>query len=255
MVPERFKHKSQFVKNNRQSMAEEEIGMRHIHPAIAAEVDRITTLLTDHGFAPPTQEAGPDAVLETYEGVIEHFMESRAKYHNAGMRVVPHPLCIIHDHHRIHGEDSAPVTKLVSRHMLMLRSTFNGSRSELCVPMAKQGEYIRDYYSVGDTAFSKDGIRLLPFSFQNEHPSRHIIFSVKSWCAVLLDPETTDVAYWEFIKDRVLLHLVLRGFWGYVIMLCPVLNSWGSVRGWYEEMVSVGLERIVCIKCDELSSR
>lgn len=187
--------------------------MGHIHPVIRTEVDRITTLLTDHGFAPPTEEAGPDVVVETYEGVVEDFMESRDEYENAGIRIVRHPIQLIRDHHLLHGEDSAPITKLVSRHMLILRSTFEGGRSELCVPMAKQGEYIRDYCRVGNTALKEDGIKLLLFSFKRERPSRHIS-SNKSWCAVLLDPETTDTAYWEFIMDRVLLHLELRGFCG-----------------------------------------
>lgn len=222
--------------------------MKAPHGTILAEVERIKAVLKAYGFKPLIVESGPDVVVETYEGVIPNFLSLREDYRTAGMRVVRPVLMAIHDYSQIYDIDPTPVAKIVSRQPLILRADPAETIRPGKIPLAEDEEYILDRCSVGGYFAAYEGVRLLPLQQRKNVLSQRLRFSRESWCAVLLDPETTDAYYWDFILDGVLLQLVGRGFWGYVVMLCPSLNPWDTARGWQKEVVSVGVERFICIE-------
>lgn len=56
----------------------------------------------------------------------------------------------------------------------------------------------------------------------------------KSWCAVMIDPASTDLDWWGQICAEILLHLyVEKDFWGYVLIQSPKPTGWNTPDGWY----------------------
>ena len=59
------------------------------------------------------------------------------------------------------------------------------------------------------------------------------------WCAVLSDPGDSCDERWERMLDNITFHLFDQGFDGVVLVRCPKMTSYGTVLGWYEEMLHI----------------
>ena len=78
----------------------------------------------------------------------------------------------------------------------------------------------------------------------------------KSWCAVFLDPEDTDLDWWDFIIDQLLLYHWPKSYWGYVLFACPRMTKWGTIRYWHRDILFIeeegGLRRLRGLTSEEL---
>jgi len=61
----------------------------------------------------------------------------------------------------------------------------------------------------------------------------------KAWCVVLLDPGNSCDERWECMLNDITFHLYDQGFNGFVLIRCPKMTSYGTVLGWYKEMLHI----------------
>jgi len=196
--------------------------MKIPHPVIKSEIENIAAILTARGFSLPIVERGFSVKVKTYD--LPNLMD--LYYDNS---LIPPPIYNI-----ILSKNAPRIRKIISDDIQIVSinqdDTINNDSFKLKDP--DLGEMSKPGFSLKTEIVTLIVDKYIQCSLL-EHSFK------LSWCAVLLDPVSTFTDYWWFILDWILLYLSRRYFYGYVLILCPEVNDWGTVMGWYRDFVFI----------------